>query len=226
MKSWMTLFCLTALVLAGCQPQATPETADAAPMAPAADAGEWISLFDGATLEGWTFNEDTGTFRVENGVLIVDGPRSHLFYTGPVGNHSFKNFEWKADIMTMPGANSGMYIHTEFQPDGWPAKGYEIQVNNTHDDWRKTGGLYAIDDVKEAPAMDNEWFTQQITVNGSQIVTSVNGKTLITYNEPPNAERPEDMAGRRLSRGTIAIQGHDPESVIHYKNIMIRLLPD
>lgn len=222
MKSWMTMFCLTALVIAGCQPQSTP---DAAPMATEA-TGEWISLFDGATLEGWTYNEDTGTFRVEDGVLIVDGPRSHLFYTGPVGNHNFKNFEWKADIMTMPGANSGMYIHTAFQPDGWPAKGYEIQVNNTHDDWRKTGGLYAIDDVREAPAKDNEWFTQQITVNGNQIVTMVNGKTLITYNEPPNAERPEDMAGRRLSSGTIAIQGHDPESVIHYKNIMIRLLPD
>jgi hypothetical protein len=34
------------------------------------------------------------------------------------------------------------------------------------------------------------------------------------------------MAGRLLTSGTVAIQGHDPESVIHYRNIMIKILPD
>lgn len=186
----------------------------------------WISIFDGETLEGWQASEAPGTFRVENGEIVVHGPRSHLFYVGPVQNHDFRNFEWKADVMTMPGANSGMYFHTEYQESGWPAKGYEVQVNNSHTDTRRTGGLYAIDDVTEVPARDGEWFTQHIIVEGKRVRVLVDGRTLVDYTEPPNPERPADMVGRVLSSGTVALQGHDPNSEVHYRNIMIRPLPD
>jgi hypothetical protein len=192
---------------------------------PAAQSDGWVSIFDGKTLDGWKASENPATFRVENGTLVVDGPRSHLFYVGPVGNHDFTNFEWKADVMTMPGANSGMYFHTEFQEGGWPAKGYEVQVNNSHTDWRRTGGLYAIVDVKEAPAKDNEWFTQHITVVGKKVTIKVNGAVTAEYTEPDNVERPPDMAGRKLGSGTVAIQGHDPKSKVLYKNIMVKVLP-
>ncbi|MBN1465239.1 DUF1080 domain-containing protein, partial [candidate division KSB1 bacterium] len=119
----------------------------------------WISLFDGATLNGWKFSEDAGTFSVQDSLIVVHGKRSHLFYVGD-GDVSWTNFEFKADVMTEPGANSGIYFHTEFQQDGWPAKGYEVQVNNSHSDWRRTGSLYSIVDVKESQAKDNEWFTE------------------------------------------------------------------
>lgn len=186
----------------------------------------WISLFDGQTLEGWRASENPETFRVEDGVLIVDGPRAHLYYVGPVMDHDFKNFEFKADVKTEPGANSGIYIHTEWQETGWPSKGYEIQVNNTHSDTRRGGGLYAIDDVETAPAADGEWYTQHIIVQDSRIVSKVDDRTLVDYTEPEDVERPDNMADRRLSSGTIAIQGHDPQSVIHYRNIMIKPLPE
>ncbi|HXG67127.1 MAG TPA: DUF1080 domain-containing protein [Blastocatellia bacterium] len=187
--------------------------------------GKWISLFDGKSLDGWKASENPATFRVENGAIVVDGPRAHLFYVGPVMNHNFKNFEFKADVMTTPGSNSGIYFHTEYQESGWPAKGYEAQVNNTHRDPRKTGSLYAIKDVTEAPAKDNEWFTEHIIVKGKQIIIKVNDKTLVDYTEPENAERPANMAGRLLSIGTFALQGHDPQSKVFYKNIMVRPLP-
>ncbi|TMI85786.1 MAG: DUF1080 domain-containing protein, partial [Bacteroidetes bacterium] len=32
--------------------------------------------------------------------------------------------------------------------------------------------------------------------------------------------------GRVLSRGTFALQGHDPNSKVYFKNIMVRPLPD
>lgn len=187
----------------------------------------WISLFDGQSLNGWRASEAPGTFRVENGVLVVHGPRSHLFYEGPVQNHDFRNFEWKADILTFPGANSGMYFHTEYQQTGWPSKGYEVQVNNSHTDARRTGSLYAVDDVMNvSPARDGEWFTQHVIVEGRRVRVLVNGQQVTDYTEPASADRPADMAGRRLSSGTIALQGHDPQSQVHYRNIMIRPLPD
>jgi hypothetical protein len=186
----------------------------------------WIPLFDGVSLDGWRASENPGTFRVENGMIVVDGPRSHLFYTGPVANHDFRNFEFKADVMTRPGANSGMYFHTRYQEEGWPDRGYEAQVNNTHSDPRKTGSLYAIEDVMQAPARDNEWFTQHIIVEGRRIRILVDGRLLVDYVEPENAERPASMAERRLSSGTVALQGHDPESIVYFRNIMVRPLPD
>ncbi len=188
-------------------------------------AGGWVPLFDGKSLDGWKANEKPETFSVQNGEIVVRGDRSHLFYVGPVQNHDFKNFEVKMDIMTKKGANSGFYIHTEFQPEGWPAKGYEIQVNNTHTDAKKGAGLYGIKDNATAPAKDDEWYTMSITVEGKRIVTKVNGVVIVDYTEEDGVKRPDNFKGRLLSHGTFAIQGHDPKSEVHFKNILVRPLP-
>jgi hypothetical protein len=181
----------------------------------------WICLFDGKTLNGWQVGVNPDSFQVEDGVLVVFGPRAHLFYNGDVEDHNFKNFHFKADVMTTPGSNSGLYIHTKFQEDGWPDVGYEVQVNITHRDPKKTSGLYGVKDVFEAPAKDNEWYTQEIIVRGKNIVTKVNGKTMVDYTEPPEVE-----GLRKLSSGTFAIQAHDPKSKVFVKNIMVKPLAD
>jgi hypothetical protein len=192
---------------------------------PAQQDTGWVSLFDGKTLDGWKVGENAASFSVADGAIVVNGPRAHLFYVGPVQNHDFKNFEFKADVMTTPGSNSGIYIHTAYQEGGWPSKGYEIQVNNSHTDPKRTAGLYAIKDNMEAPAKDGEWFTMQIVVRGKQVTTMVNGKTIVDYTEPDGVQRPADMAARVLSSGTFALQGHDPKSKVFYKNIMVKPLP-
>lgn len=186
---------------------------------------DWVSLFDGTSLDGWKVGTNANTFSVENGTIVVNGNVAHLFYDGPVQQHSFKNFEFKADVLTMPGSNSGIYFHTQFQESGWPQKGYEAQVNNSHTDWRRTGSLYAIEDVKEVYVKDGEWFTEHIIVNGKSITIKINDKTVIEYIEPENVQRPEGMKGRLLSAGTFALQGHDPKSKVLYKNIMVKVLP-
>jgi hypothetical protein len=182
-------------------------------------ADEWINLFDGKTFNGWKVTtENPGTFHIEDGMIVANGDRSHLFYEGDVMKHTFKNFEFKTKIMTTPGSNSGIFIHTEYQPDGWPKKGYEIQVNNTHTDWRKTGSIYAVKDVKETPAKDNEWFTESVTVVGKKITVKINDVVVNELTEEPGKER--------LSSGTFALQGHDPKSKVFFKDIMVRVLPD
>jgi hypothetical protein len=191
----------------------------------AADKDGWVPLFDGKSLDGWKASENPGTFTVKNGELVVKGERSHLFYTGPVNKADFKNFELKLEIMTKPGANSGVYFHTEFQESGWPSKGYEIQVNNTHKDPKKTAGVYGIQDNYTAPAKDDEWFTMEIRVEGRRIVTRVNGKVISDYTEDAGAQRPANFKGRLIDHGTFAIQGHDPGSEVRYKSILVKPLP-
>lgn len=184
----------------------------------------WVSLFDGKTLNGWKAAENPATFSVQDGAIMVFGPRAHLFYEGPVNNHSFKNFEWKAQVKTMPGANSGMFIHTAYQETGWPSKGYEIQVNQTHSDWRKTGSVYANQDVKETFVKDDEWYTEHIIVKGKQVTVLINDKVINAYTEPDSISR--GTGTKRLSSGTIALQGHDPKSKVYFKDIQVRVLPD
>ncbi|HEY6977234.1 MAG TPA: DUF1080 domain-containing protein [Chitinophagaceae bacterium] len=187
---------------------------------------DWISLFDGKSINNWKVGANATTFSVDSGMIIVHGPTAHLFYMGDVQNHNFKNFEFKADVMTTPGSNSGIYFHTQYQDSSWPKKGYEVQVNNSHTDWRRTGSLYGISDVKEVIVKDNEWFTEYIMVQGKRVIIKINDKTVVDYTEPENVQRSKGDEGRVLSSGTFALQGHDPNSKVYFKNIMVKPLPD
>ena len=190
------------------------------------NADGWISLFDGKSLNGWKVGENANTFSIENGSIAVNGNVAHLFYDGDIQQHSFKNFEFKADVMTLPGSNSGIYFHTVYQESSWPQKGYEVQVNNSHTDWRRTGSLYSIQDVKEVYVTDNEWFTEKIKVQGKRVIISLNDKVVVDYTEPDNVQREAGSAGRVISKGTFALQGHDPKSKVYFKNIMVKVLPE
>ncbi len=190
----------------------------------AADEG-WISLFNGKDLTGWRASENPGSFTVKDGAIVASGPRSHCFYMGDVANHSFTQFELRVDVMTQPKANGGIYIMTDFQEKGWPGAGFEVQVNNSFPgDFRKTGSLYQVQDIKEQLVKDNEWFTQHIVVKGNTITVRVNGKEVVRWAQPAGWTGTKEFPERRIRPGTIALQGHDPGSTTYYKNIQIRLL--
>lgn len=191
-------------------------------------ADGWVSLFDGKTLDGWKSNEEVpGVFTVKDGALVVKGGRAHIFYAGEVKGAKFKNFEFKAKVLTKKNANSGIYFHTEFQQSGWPAKGYECQVNNSFDkDPRRTGSLYAVQDFKETPFKDDTWMDYNIKVEGKHITITVNGKVTADYTEKEGDARQDDgqKKGRWVSEGTFAFQAHDPGCEVHYKDIMVKPL--
>ena len=190
----------------------------------AADDG-WTSLFNGKDMTGWKPNENIATFSVKDGAIVSHGPRSHCFYVGDFHNHTFKDYELRVDIMTLPGSNGGVYVDTEYQDHGFPGKGFEIQVNNTYkSDPRKTGSIYEVQDVHQELVPDNEWFTQDITVKGNTIEVKLNGKEVANWTQPPDWAGVKEFPGRRIAPGTIALQGHDPGSTVYYKNIRIKIL--
>jgi hypothetical protein len=185
---------------------------------------EWISLFNGNDLAGWEIAENPDSFKVEDGVIKIDGPRAHAFYVGDVNDGEFKDFELMVEVKTMPKANSGIFFHTAYQKHGWPDKGYEVQVNQTHGDWRKSGSLYSFNDVKETYVNDGEWYTTHIIVIDDHVTVKLNGETVMEYVESQDKNRPENAGEKRIDRGTFALQAHDPESVIHYRSIKVKVL--
>ena len=181
----------------------------------AEDKDGWISLFNGKNFDGWKIGDaKQGKWKIENGNIVANGPRSHLYTI-----KEFKNFEFKAEVMTTPGSNSGIYFHTKYQKTGFPNTGYESQVNVSHGDPVKTGSLWGVVKLYETPAKDNKWWEQHIIVRGQNIVVKINGKTVLDYTEPKGVQ-----GGRKISSGSFALQAHDPKSVIYYRNLRVKPL--
>ena len=201
--------------------------------APAVEPG-FISLFNGKDFTGWTIAGPAESFTIRDGAIVANGAASHAYYTGEVRKHSFRDFELKVDVMTRPGSNGGIYMLTEFQEVGgsvrasgrFPSKGFEVQVNNSHTDRARTGSLYHVEDVLDtSPAKDDEWFTEHIIVKGNTITVNVNGKQTVQWTQPADWNGGREGPGRSITGpGTIALQAHDPNSTVYYKNIRIKPL--
>jgi hypothetical protein len=197
--------------------------------APQAEAG-FTTLFNGKDFTGWRI-ANPASFRIEDGAIVANGSAGHAYYDGPFRNHLFKDFELKIDVMTHTGSNGGIYILTEFQEKGFPLKGFEVQVNNSGADRVKTGSLYHVLDTGAPLAKDNAWFTETIIVKGMNVRVLIDDQEAINWTQPAGwdgsfrALGVHEFAGRRIGTpGTIALQAHDPKSVVMYRNIRIKPL--
>lgn len=202
--------------------------------APAAfSASEWTDLFDGHSLSGWRASESAASWKIEGGAIAAAGPRSHLFYTGPVAQAQFRNFELEVEALAEPAANSGVYFHTAWQEKGFPEKGFEVQINNTatgegtYRERKKTGSLYGLRNIYKQLVKDGEWFRLNTLVRGKNVQVRLNGTLLVDYTEPETPYIPAGLEkGRYLDRGTFALQCHDPGSRARFRRIRVRPLPD
>ena len=193
----------------------------------------WVSIFDGRTLEGWRPNEGTAGFKAENGTIVGYGGRNHLYYM-----EVLRNFELKIDVKINNDGNSGLYLKSQWQDAAWPTTGFEIQINSSHRDPQKTGSLYNIIEIHEAPHADDEWFTMHVICIGNKLEFRVNGKHVYTYvcqavlrggPQGQGQAAPATITDRnkRISQpGHIALQQHHQGSVVEFRNIFLKKLPD
>lgn len=200
---------------------------------PLAAQSPWRELFNGRDLTGWRANVYPDSWSVVDGTIKAHATKesSHLFLTGPGpdGLSLFRDFELEAEVKGEPNANSGIFIHadlTTHSPALRLSKGYEIQLNSTTKEKRKTGSLYAVVDLDTSPVDETQWFRVHITARGPRITIALNGQTVVDYLEPANVQRPGDRAGRKLSPtgGAIALQAHDPGSVFYFRRLRLREL--
>ena len=161
-----------------------------APVALAAGTGEWIELFDGHSMNGWQPSEHKDSWKVTDGRLAAAGPRSHLFYTGPVQGADFRNFELEVELTTKPECNSGIYFHTKYQETGFPEKGFEIQINNTalgdggYLERKKTASLYGLRNMYKQLVPDEKPFRVLAWVRGKNVQIRLNDQLVVDYVEP------------------------------------------
>jgi hypothetical protein len=200
MKTYLT----AAMLVAACAAAFSQQLPTPVPEKP--DANGWVALFDGKTLSGWTA-PDPGDWTMENGVLTGRGKTSHL-----VSPNTYTNLEFKAEVKLNHRGNSGMYFRAAYGR-GWP-KGYEAQVENTSPDPQKTGSLYNIKRNLQQLVPDDTWWTQHIVAIGNRIIIKVNDQIVV------------DCTDDKYKSGYLALQQHDPGSVVQYRNVMVKRLPD
>ncbi|MGL4593302.1 MAG: 3-keto-disaccharide hydrolase [Thermoguttaceae bacterium] len=194
----------------------------------------WVSIFDGKTLDGWKSNEKYEGFEVKDGEIFGKGNRNHLYFM-----EELKNFELKLDCKISKGGNAGVYVKSQWQDESWPVTGFELQVNSSHKDPVKTGSLYNIIKIFEAPHADDAWFTYHIICKGNNLTVKVfsdpkDEKPALEYIYVDPMEKggspvtgPITDQNKRISqKGHIALQQHDPESIPQFRNIFLKKLAD
>ena len=191
----------------------------------------WRNLFNGKDLSGWQANTRPESYSVVDGVLKVHGKNgmSHLFYVGNDDvDDTFRDFELVAVVRSERNSNSGFFFHTdrELRKRKYLNKGYEVQLNSSKKEKRKTGSLYGIVDLPRSPVDETEWFEIRFVVNGNHIEVFVGGDQVIDYTQPESPKREPSRAKRLIDPkgGALAIQAHDPKSVFYFKSIRVREL--
>ncbi|MDP6539389.1 MAG: DUF1080 domain-containing protein [Planctomycetota bacterium] len=182
------------------------------PVRPRWDPEGWEVLFDGSSIDGW-HDLDDGFWEVdEDGILVGEGGRSHLF--SPRGDYT--DFEARARLKISDGGNSGFYFRATLEK-GWPA-GYEAQVNSTYPDPQKTGSLYSIAPIRAHLVAADTWFDYGVrcedTEEGAHIRITINGAVVCDVVDRE----------RRHGSGHFAIQQHHEGSVIAVRRIEVREL--
>jgi hypothetical protein len=186
-------------------------------LAPASSrAGEWVSLFDGQTLSGWTQGggEGRSKWTVEDGAIAGSGGASMLY--SPKGE--YKNFRFRAEVKISDGGNSGMYFRCP-TPNGSFSEGYEAQIDSTHRDPIRTGSIYGFVHVYKQIVPPDTWFIYEVEVVDRNwrgkvvphIKISVNGEVLYELVEYTKA----------WDKGHFAFQQHDPGSKVHIRKIEV-----
>ena len=179
---------------------------------------DWVSLFNGTDLSGWTkIGHESWT--VENGVIHGKGLTPAYGYLET--NKSYKDFQLSLRFKCVGDGNSGVFFHTGFKPgsvDTTQGMQFEIDCTMMH----HTGGVYGEDGrgwvVWPAPENESvvrmgEWNDYLVEVVGNRYKSRLNGVPMVDFTDPD----PSSFDGR------IALQLHaGGKGNMEFKDLWIR----
>ncbi|HYO83628.1 MAG TPA: DUF1080 domain-containing protein [Bryobacteraceae bacterium] len=164
---------------------AVAQTRPAKPIAPGED---WISLFNGKDLSGWT-KIGQEKWDIENGVIRGTAVTKAYGYLRTEKN--YKDFHLALRFKCNGDGNSGVFFHSEFKP-GTPdiTQGLQFEVDCALG--KHTGGIYG--DGREWivwPAPENEivvrreeWNEYLLEVVGNRYRSRLNGVLMVDFTDP------------------------------------------
>ena len=188
----------------------------------------WKPLFNGKDLAGWE-HVGPGRFAVENGLLKTEGGMGLLWYTGEKIGDAVVRVVYRTEKKT---SNSGVFIRIPEPPtEPWMPvhRGYEVQIDDSADDYHCTGALYSLTQALAQPGRTGEWNVLEITLEGPRTVVVLNGVKVTDFVEgqpvPPQKESWEPVRGPRPDEGYIGLQNHSAGDVVYFKEVAVRQLP-
>jgi Domain of Unknown Function (DUF1080) len=190
------------------------------------DTSGWKQLFDGRDLDGWE-HVGPGSFAVDDGLLVTRGGMGLLWYTAGKIADSQLRVVFKT---TTNDSNSGVFIRIPEKPtEPWMPvnKGYEVQIDNSGDDYHCTGVLYSLTKaMARTQKPPGEWNTLLITIDGPHTVVELNGAKITDYTEgapvPPKHDQYEPDRGRRPDAGYIGLQNHPGNTAVYFREVAVR----
>lgn len=192
----------------------------------AADA-EWIDLFNGKDLSGWTLFAKKGPgYVVENGLIVCpEGGGGNLLTT-----REFSNFTFRFDFRLSAGGNNGVGLRAPLAGD-IAYSGMEIQILD-HDHpryqgrlqpWQRNGSLYNVfpataDALKPA----GQWNAEEITADGTHIKVVLNGTTILDadISTVKDTQVLKKHPGLQRTSGRVGFLGHDTR--VEFRNIRLK----
>ncbi|MGH9734504.1 MAG: 3-keto-disaccharide hydrolase [Candidatus Acidiferrales bacterium] len=189
------------------------------------DNAGWMQLWNGKNLAGWT-HVGPGKFVVEDGMLKSEGGMGLLWYTRRKFGNCVIRVLYKTTKKT---DNSGVFIRIpETATEPWMPvnKGYEVQIDDSGDDYHVSGVLYSLTKAAARPGKAGEWNTMDIAIEGPRTIVLLNGVKVTDYTEgqpvPPKEHSYEPQRGPRPNAGYIGLQNHSDKDVVYFGEVAER----
>jgi glucose/arabinose dehydrogenase len=168
------------------------------------------ALLDGRTLNGWQ-HVGAGRFVAQpDGSITSDGGAGALYFGGRTFRDFALDLDYKADS---PGAKSGIFVRVPEKsksPADAAKTGYEIQIDNLGDPTHTTGAINdAAAPTRMAAKTAGQWNHYRIEVAGQRYQVYLNG------------EKVNDFFGERGRQGYVALENHDADSRVHFRNVRV-----
>lgn len=178
---------------------------------------DWVQLFDGKTLNGWTVIGKE-KWVVEDGTIHGEALGKDYGYLQT--EKKYVDFQMSLRFKCEGKGNSGVFFHVDFKP-GTAAVSQGLQFEIDCNINQHTGGVYGDGRqwiVWPAPekggvVRQSDWNDYQIKVEGNRYVAVLNGVEMIDFTDPT----PKSFDGY------IALQLHSGgEGNMRFKDIYIR----
>jgi hypothetical protein len=167
---------------------------------------EWVTLFDGSSLDNWNQIGDANWILIDG---VVQATKGNGFL---VSKKTYADFEIKAEFWVDEAANSGIFIRCTDPEKITSKNAYEVNIfDKRPDPSYGTGAIVDVAKVDPMPKAAEKWNVYEITAKGPQFTVTLNGTRTV-----------DGAQDAKHARGPIALQY--AAGIVKFRKVMIKAL--